>query len=192
MELSVLVVSAALVLDLTAASAQTAAPSAGASDPGNMTRFSRAIRERYNNIKRDIVEAAEAMPEGEYSFKPTPQVRSFGEIVGHIVDAQSFFCGVAGGGNPQYSDAIEKSKTTKAELLKALKDSTAACDAVYSATTSANVLGLERAGQGDALRGMFLMDNVSHDSEHYGNIVTYMRLKGRVPPSTARARKAEP
>ena len=184
-----LLASAALALGVTAASAQTA-PAAAPSDPGNMTRFSRAIKARYDSIKRDIVEAADAVPESEYSFKPTPQVRSFGEIIGHIADAQNFFCGVAGGSNPEYADTIEKSRTSKADLVKALKESVAACDAVYGATTPANVLGLEKLGKGDALRGMFLLDNVSHDNEHYGNIVTYMRLKGRVPPSTAREQKA--
>ena len=186
----VLLASAALALGVTAASAQTQAPAAASSDPGNMARFSRAIKARYDAIKRDIVEAADAVPESEYSFKPTAQVRSFGELIGHIADAQNFFCGVAGGSNSEYADTIEKSKTSKADLVKALKESVASCDAVYSATTPANVLGLEKLGKGDALRGMFLLDNVSHGNEHYGNIVTYMRLKGRVPPSTAREQKA--
>src|SRR2546425_5012978 len=154
----VLLASATLALSVTAASAQTQAPAAAASDPGNMTRFSRAIKARYDNIKRDIVEAADAVPESEYGFKPTPQVRSFGEIIGHIADAQNFFCGVAAGSNPEYADTIEKSKTSKADLVKALKESVAACDAVYSATTPANVLELEKLGKGDALRGMFLLD----------------------------------
>ena len=71
-------------------------PAAG-SDPGNMTRFSKGIKARYDNIKRDVVEAADAVPEAEYSFKPTPQVRSFGEIIAHIADTQNYFCGVAAG-----------------------------------------------------------------------------------------------
>jgi uncharacterized damage-inducible protein DinB len=166
------------------AAGQTA-PAAGA-DPGNMTRFSRAVKARFDNIKRDIVDAAEAVPENEYAFKPTPQVRSFGELVGHIADAQNFFCGVAAGTNPEYSDAIEKSKSpTKAALVSALKASVATCDDAYAKTTAANALELVKAGKGDALRGMMLVDNISHDNEHYGNIVTYLRLKKLVPPSSA-------
>ena len=160
------------------------------SDPGNMTRFSRNIKGRYDNVKRDIVEAADAVPEAEYSFKPTPEVRSFGQIIAHIADSQNYFCGVAGGSNPSYADTIEKSATSKADLVKALKDSVAKCDAVYASTDAGNALALVKAGKGDALRGMILLDNVSHDSEHYGNIVTYMRLKGHVPPSTARTQKS--
>src|SRR3989442_3967109 len=80
-------------------------PAAG-SDPGNLTRFSRGVKARYDNVKRDVVEAAEAVPEAEYSFKPTPEVRSFGEIIGHIADTQNYFCSVAAGSNPHYADTL--------------------------------------------------------------------------------------
>jgi uncharacterized damage-inducible protein DinB len=163
-------------------------PAAG-SDPNNMSRFSRGIKMRYDNIKRDVVEAAEAVPESEYSFKPTPQVRSFGEIIGHIADTQNYFCGVAAGNNPEYADTLEKTAKTKADLVKGLKDSVAKCDDVYAKTDAANVLSLVKAGKGDGLRGPILLDNIAHDNEHYGNIVTYMRLKGHVPPSTARQQR---
>ena len=177
---------ASLALVVSATLVQAQSPAGATPDPGNMARFSRAIKQRFDNIKRDIVEAAEGMPESEYTFKPTPQVRSFGQIVGHVADAQNFFCGIAGGGNPEYSDATEKNTTSKADLVKALKESVAKCDEVYGKTDAANALTLVKAGKGDALRAMMLLDNVSHDNEHYGNIVTYMRLKGHVPPSTAR------
>jgi uncharacterized damage-inducible protein DinB len=166
------------------ARAQTAPPSSG---PANATRFSRAIKARFDSIKRDIVDAAAAVPEGEYTFKPTPEVRSFGELIGHIADSQNFFCGVASGANPEYSDAVEKTRPpTKTVMVNALKASMAKCDDAYGQTTAENALELVAAGKGDALRAMLLLDNISHDNEHYGNIVTYMRLKGHVPPSTAR------
>ena len=77
--------------------------------------------------------------------------------------------GVAGGSNPEYTDPIEKSVGTKAALVSALKESVAKCDEVYAKTDAANALLLVPAGKGDALRGMMLLDNVSHDNEHYGN-----------------------
>ena len=172
----------AAVVAITTAGAASAQPP----DPGNLTRFGRAIKSRYDAIKRDIVDAAEAMPESEYGFRATPHVRTFAAIIGHIADSQNFFCGVAGGGNTEYSDAIEQSAGTKAALVGALKASVARCDEVYAKTDAANALALVPSGKGDALRGMMLLDNVSHDNEHYGNLVTYMRLKGHVPPSTAR------
>jgi uncharacterized damage-inducible protein DinB len=173
---------AALAFGASGAFAQTPV----ASDPGNVTRFSHGVKARYDNIKRDLVEAAEAVPEGEYSFRPTPQVRTFGQIIGHVADSQNFFCGVAAGGNPEYTDSIEQSTLSKAALVKALKDSVAKCDEIYAKTDATNALAIVPAGKGDALRGLMLLDNVSHDNEHYGNIATYMRLKGHVPPSTAR------
>ncbi len=179
---------AIVVAGLSISAEAVAQTAPAAADPGNMTRFSRAVKARFDSIKRDIVEAADLVPENEYGFKPTPQVRSFGELIGHIADSQNFFCGVAGGSNPDYSDANEKSKApTKAALVEALKASMTKCDDVYAKTTAENALGVVKAGKGDALRGMMLLDNISHDNEHYGNIVTYMRLKGHVPPSTARA-----
>ena len=99
---------------------------------------------------------------------------------------QDFFGGVAGGNNTGYVNAIEKSRGTTAARVKALKDSVAKCDEAYGETDPANALALVPAGKGDALRGMILLDNISRDNEHDGNIVTYMRLKGHVPPSTAR------
>ncbi len=163
-----------------------AAPEA-APESANLIRFSRAVKARFDSIKRDIVEAAEAVPESEYGFQPTRDVRSFGALIGHVADSQNFFCGAAGGHNPDYTDAIEKSAPpTKAALIAALKASVSACDDVYANTRADNALELVPSGKGDALRGMLLLDNISHDNEHYGNIVTYMRLKGHVPPSTAR------
>jgi uncharacterized damage-inducible protein DinB len=159
------------------------APAPG-SDPGNLSRFSRGIKMRYDSVKRDVVEAAEAVPDSEYSFKPTPEVRTFGEIIGHIADTQNYFCAVAAGSNPEYADTLEKTAKTKADLVKGLKDSVAKCDDVYAKTDAANALSVVKAGKGDGLRAMLLLDNVSHDNEHYGNIVTYMRLNGMVPPST--------
>src|SRR5207248_6635080 len=75
----------------------------------------------YGYIKPDLIKAAEKMPEENYGFKPTPEVRSFGQIVGHVADAQYMFCStvLADGTKPQ---GIEKSKTSKADLVKALND----------------------------------------------------------------------
>lgn len=178
---------AALLAAGLSTSALTAVQTTPAADPGHMTRFSRAVKARFDSIKRDIVEAAEAVPENEYAFKPAPQVRTFGELIGHVADSQNWFCGVAAGSNPDYTDAIEQSHpSTKASLVAALKASVSKCDEVYGATTAENALDVVASGKGDALRGLMLIDNISHDNEHYGNIVTYMRLKGHVPPSTAR------
>jgi uncharacterized damage-inducible protein DinB len=171
-------------LSVSGTSAQQPAPSPM---PTGLARVALGTKQRFDVIKRDIVEAAEGVPESEYGFKPTPLVRSFGELVGHVADGNTFYCGLASGSNPEWKDTTEKTVTAKAELVKALKDSVAKCDEVYAKTTGDNALALVPAGQRDQMRAMVLLDNVAHLNEHYGNIVTYMRLKGHVPPSTARA-----
>jgi uncharacterized damage-inducible protein DinB len=141
------------------------------------------IRANWDGVKNNVVRAAEKMPEENYSFKPVPEVRSFGQLIGHVADAQYMICGAA---KPEKRSAagIEKSKTSKADLVAALKESVAYCDAVYTAMTDASsaekvtMFGRERSRLGA------LAINTSHSNEHYGNIVTYMRMKGLVPPSS--------
>jgi uncharacterized damage-inducible protein DinB len=142
-------------------------------------------------IRRDLAEAAESMPAEEYGFKPTPEVRSFAQLVGHVVNANVFFCSQVNGERPA---AVNYERITdKAGLVKALNESLASCDRAHSATTDANFNQPLKMGPGvgmgpaDTVRGAVLIFNVAHNNEHYGNIVVYMRLKGHVPPSTARA-----
>jgi uncharacterized damage-inducible protein DinB len=140
-------------------------------------------------VKQNLAEAAAAMPESEYAFKPTPEVRSFGELVGHVANANYFFCSQAKGEASPAKANFEK-VTAKADLVKGLNDALAYCDGVYGAATDATFaepvkVSLPGAGP-ESPRGAVLAFNVAHNNEHYGNIVTYMRLKGHVPPSTAR------
>jgi uncharacterized damage-inducible protein DinB len=140
-------------------------------------------------IRRNLAEAAERMPANEYAFKPTPEVRSFGELIGHVASANFYFCSQAKGEKPPSTTNYEQA-TGKAVLQKALNDSLAYCDAVYASTADSNFNQLVKtpgpSGERDTTRGAILMFNTTHNNEHYGNVVVYMRLKGHVPPSTAR------
>src|SRR6266850_3315395 len=143
-------------------------------------------------IRRNLAEAAASMPVQEYAFRPTPQVRTFGQLVGHVVDANFFFCSQAKGEKPPATANYEQI-ADKAALVKALNESLNYCDQVYEATTDATFNQSITIGSGVAatntVRGAVLMFNVTQNNEHYGNIVVYMRLKGHVPPSTARAQQ---
>src|SRR5271165_864096 len=88
----------------------------------------------YGMVSANVVAAADMMPEASYSFKPTPEVRSFGELVGHAADAQNMFCSVVAGEKAPMT-SIEKTKTTKTDLVQALKDSKDFCDKAYSSMT---------------------------------------------------------
>jgi uncharacterized damage-inducible protein DinB len=142
-------------------------------------------------IRRNLEEAAENMPADEYAFRPTPQVRTFGQIIGHLVKANFFFCSeVAGEKSPATVDYEQI--TDKAALVKALNDSLIYCDRVYAATSDASfiqpmqIAHVVGTGSTSTVRGAVLMYNIAHNNEHYGNLAVYMRLKGHVPPSTAR------
>jgi uncharacterized damage-inducible protein DinB len=133
-----------------------------------------------------VVRALEQVPESLFAFKPTPEVRSLGQLFAHVADGEHLFCSLAlGEAMPQPFDGIEKTKKTKAELLQALKESAAHCDKAYAQSDASARTPAEFFGQ-KANRLFLLNMNGAHDYEHYGNIVTYMRIKGMTPPSSQR------
>ena len=142
------------------------------------------VKAMHASIRRNLAEAAESMSAEEYAFKPTPQVRTFGELVGHVANANFFFCAQAKGEKSPATMNYEKA-TDRAVLVKGLNDALAYCDAVYATTTDANFSQLVKVAGPDpakeTARGTMLMFNTTHNNEHYGNIVVYLRLKGHVP-----------
>jgi len=137
----------------------------------------------YARVKTILVGSAEKMPEENYNFKPTEAVRSYGQIVGHVADAQYMFCSVAlGEKNPGLK--IEQTKTSKADLVAALKDAVAYCDKAYESMTDASGSQMVKLFDLDMPKLGVLNVNNMHDMEHYGNLVTYMRLKNIVPPTS--------
>ena len=176
------------VVGLLIAIAGVAATSLGAQSPGaNANPVSQAIREGWNGAKQNVAGSAKTMPDDKYGFKPVPTVRSFGEILAHIAGANYIFCAAARGEkSPHAEDAFEKTAKTRAEIVKALDDSFKYCDVAYSADDQK--LGEMIAapfGGGQSPRAAALMGNTGHLQEHYGNLVTYLRINGLVPPSSA-------
>jgi uncharacterized damage-inducible protein DinB len=170
------------------ASAQTT--DAGFNDAlsGSMASVVKAM---HATIRPNLADAAQNMPAEEYSFKATPQVRSFAELVGHVANANFFFCSQAKGEPPPSKENFER-VSDKAALVKGLNEALKYCDDVYNATTDANfntLITMAGPAKKQASRGSVLVFNTAHNNEHYGNLVVYMRLKGHVPPSTARAQK---
>ena len=130
-----------------------------------------------------IERAAQKMPEEQYAFKPDPAVRSFGQILGHVADANYIFCStVIGEKNP--SPGVEKTKTTKADLTAALKEAFAYCNRAYDGLTDAAANETVKAFGQERNKLGVLWFNAAHNAEHYGNLVVYLRTKGIVPPSS--------
>ena len=132
----------------------------------------------------NLVKSAARVPESDYAFKPTPEVRSFGELVGHVANANYMICSMALGEKSPATANIEKTVTGKAALEKALADAVAYCDGVLGKLTAAQAVEEVKFFTGPTPRLGVLAFNNSHNMEHYGNMVTYMRLKNIVPPSS--------
>jgi uncharacterized damage-inducible protein DinB len=155
----------------------------GAQGPAAQNPIAAGQKMLYSMIKNNIIRSAEKMPETDYSFKPTPEVRSFGQLIGHVADSQYTFC-AAVLGTPNPAPGIEKSKTTKADLVQAVKDAFAFCDPAYDGLADTQAAASVKFFGGDQAKVTVLAFNTAHDNEHYGNIVTYLRMKGQVPPSS--------
>jgi uncharacterized damage-inducible protein DinB len=137
----------------------------------------------YGQVKGWLLRSAEKMPEEHYAFKPVDTVRSFGQIVGHLADVQHLFCSAAlGEKNPALR--IEQTKTSKADLIAALKDGFTYCDKAYDSMTDAAAAQPLKFFNTDIPKLSLLNVHVAHNAEHYGNLVTYLRMKNIVPPST--------
>ena len=137
----------------------------------------------YSFVSNAVIGAAQKMSEENYSFKPTPEVRSFGQLVGHVADANYMFCSLASGEANPMKD-IEKTKTSKADLVAALKDAVAYCNKAFDSMTDAKGSQMVKFMNFDIARLTVFSLNTAHTDEHYGNMVTYLRLKGIVPPTS--------
>lgn len=137
----------------------------------------------FASAKSNILRSVDKVPDALWNYKPTPAIRTFGELFAHIADGQYEFCGMASEGKV-IDKGIEKSAHTKPEVLAALKDAFAYCDAAYAKMTDASAVEMVPFFNRQATRIGAMDFNVVHTMEHYGNLVTYMRLKEIVPPTS--------
>jgi uncharacterized damage-inducible protein DinB len=157
--------------------AQTASQSA-------VNPLSSAVRHSYASVKQNFIQTAEAMPESDYNFRPTPKIRSFAEVINHITNSQMHACSGILGEKPNYTPP--KANDSKAKIVAALKASFAECDRAYNSLTDGNATVPVSSYRGQVPQLMALVMNTNHDNHEYGALTVYLRLKGIVPPSTAR------
>lgn len=158
-------------------------PAAGADKPAQGRHADSFQRTAYGFVKSTLLGSAEKMPEENYGFKPADSVRSFGQVVGHVADSQYFFCSaVLGEKNPALM--IEKTKTSKADLIASLRGAFATCDRAHDGMTDASASETVKVFKGDMSKRDALTANTMHGVEHYGNLVVYLRMKNIVPPSS--------
>jgi uncharacterized damage-inducible protein DinB len=135
-------------------------------DPNDV---SAVLRGGFAEVSDWIARAAELVPADQYGYRPVSTVRTFGQLVGHMADSYNYYCALGAGRDVEWTDPIEKGSQDKASLLRKLKEASDACTTVYA---------------GPSGRVQPLMVNAAHSSLHYGNMVTYLRMMGLVPPSS--------
>ena len=160
---------------------QQPATPAAAPVAANPNPLSAELKQMYTGVKNNLVKMAEKMPEEHYAFKATPDVRAFGELIGHVADSQARTCSTVNGAVKNLNASTMK---TKAELVAALKESFALCDQAVDALTDAKAVEMISMGQRQSTRLGALARTISHSNEEYGYMAVYMRLKGVVPPSS--------
>jgi uncharacterized damage-inducible protein DinB len=175
-------VSAAVLLSV-ALTAQGPAP--------QTTNLPQYLQRAYNGVKNNLTRAADLLPESDYAFKPSsmPEMRTFGQLFGHVANAQFGMCaGAKGVPNPNMGTDNEQ-KTSKAEIQKALAASFAFCDDAFASLTEANGTQMMAQGRGQMARAAILANLIAHSNEMYGYAAVYLRAKNVVPPSTDEAQR---
>jgi hypothetical protein len=181
-----------LTLTLTALFAAFAVHAAAQSAPPpgqKLTLASQAIG-GYNAIQRDLLEAAELMPEADYLFKPTPETRPFGQLISHVALTQFRACSLLQGGQNPKAAEKEETPRSKAVLIALLKESATFCNPLVTSVTDEGMVQLMKVGPVEGARGLVPIGLSVHGNEVYGTIAVYLRLKGLVPPTTARQKPA--
>ncbi len=147
----------------------------------NPNPLSADAKSMYTAVKNNLIKMAEKMPEEHYGFKATADIRTFGQLIGHVADSQARTCSAVNG-EPKNLNA--SAMTSKADLVAALKESFSLCDKSFDALTDAKAPETIAMGQRQSTRIGALLRTVSHSNEEYGYMAVYMRLKGIVPPSS--------
>jgi uncharacterized protein YciI len=145
------------------------------------------LKSFYSNTQRNLQEAVDKVPEGYLDFRPTAEVMTFRDVVTHLLDVNNRMC-AAMLGTPA---PAKPAGATKAELSAAVKASGELCDKAFAAATDANAGDKIMLGTRERDKAFAEVEAAWHSALHYGNLITYMRLRGMVPPETERAQQGQ-
>jgi uncharacterized damage-inducible protein DinB len=136
----------------------------------------------WGHVSRQLIALAEATPQDKFAWRPAPGVRSTGEVYMHIALANFFLLSATGIKEPDVPESLEKTVTSKAEIIDWLKRS---LEAVKTARAQLKPGDLERRAKIDGkvvhVDGIYLRI-IIHDNEHMGQLIAYARMNGIVPP----------
>ena len=195
-----LMLTAALSLTATSAYAQGAktSPAAGASvSPSAPPTIASAIDREISIVEKEVVEAAEAMPEDKFDFSPEKLnlpggdykgVRTFAEQLKHVAASNYLLWSPITGEKPP--DTVNDGKGPdnmkgKAEIIKFLKDSFAFGHKSVATLNSSNLVQPITSSSGRPTTRLFLATfAAAHCFDHYGQMIEYLRMNGIVPPAS--------
>jgi hypothetical protein len=169
---------AVFMIPTVSAAQQTAAPA------GKTFSLASELPGGYQSLQRNLVETAEKMPDEHYSFRPTPEIKPFGQLVAHVALSQFRTCAMLKDEPSPRKDEKEEAARSKAEAIALFKASTAYCEPLISALTETTMSELVEVGQNKAAKGLLPIALITHGMEMYGTMAVYLRLKGIVPPTT--------
>ena len=149
------------------------------------TSFLTPTKATWESTRTLLLAIADAVPEDKYDFKPTPAVRTFREILIHLIgENYTFFSRVSG--DNLASNARFDGLKSKAEIMKALRESYDYGAGVWAGLTEEKALEMVAGRGGQQVQRWSAILGAIHDNmNHYGNLVVYLRLNGIVPPRSA-------
>lgn len=131
-----------------------------------------------------LMRTAEMLDPEMYGYQPTDEVRTTGQLLAHVANAQFMFCSMAADQENPSSENFEESATTKEEIVEALRSSFDYCAGIYDGMTDTSGAEMRQVFGNEMAASAVLAFNSTHNYEHYGNLVTYMRINGITPPSS--------
>lgn len=167
---------------------------AGATVSSADCEYSTVLRTHLKRLRGMVIPIVAAMPEDKYDYRPTKDVRSFRELVEHMVSDIYTHMGYVAGKSKEQSDKIVAEKfpelKTRDQFLKALNEAYDYGDQVLAGLNDQNALETVTAMRGaHVTRVEAALQAFEDQMDHYGNFVVYLRINGIVPPDTAERQK---
>ena len=157
---------------------------------GQQDAVAKSLKTSVDVFRQNLIEAIAKIPQSDYDFKPAPDVMTMRALIAHIAEANFSICA---GFKPEPNPNKEAWRDTagKAQLTKAINASFDYCNAVMEGWTDARFAETVKRGNAERPKALGALHLLDHTALHYGNLITYMRIRGMGPPETERQAAAK-
>jgi uncharacterized damage-inducible protein DinB len=146
--------------------------------------FVEELKAQWESSRRQLVAVAEAVPQDKYNYRPTPEVRTFREIIVHVAGENLSWMEIVGGVPQPGEHTRFEHLTAREDVLQAVTEYFDYGTKVLAGMTDQEAMGTVIQRNRPTPRWVIVVQAIGHSKEHYGNMVTYLRLNGMVPPSS--------